>query len=399
MGNQASRGRQQPQTNTAGPPQYPPPAIYNTQQPGAPPFYAPQQPPQLPHDPYAQGWRPSYAPPSPLYPGGFAPPQPPPQRPPHGPPQVAAPAPVSVQQYNQTKTIKNACNINKKSLALVPVPGDPLKLQITFLFDATEPCLVSTVVGATEDVHNGNQLKPSKQPVAPGIVYSPGLKLPFPTPGDPRGAMHIVDTSLFEEAELIATSEVPQPTDRTGAPLITYPLAIRMECLAPHAAAEGRSLSSLRPGGRQQSWVQSQTNLALLYRDEQQQWHIKPTSQKLLVEGVNYEVLDIYGVEQNERKAETDEEREDRLCVICLVNERNTTVLPCRHMCMCDECAQELRKQDHKCPICRVPVASLLHIKRFKDGDDEAARPDSRAADPAPSGSGASRGAGLMAKP
>lgn len=65
---------------------------------------------------------------------------------------------------------------------------------------------------------------------------------------------------------------------------------------------------------------------------------------------------DIYGVEQNERRAETEEEREDRLCVICLVNERNTTVLPCRHMCMCDDCAQELRKQDHKCPICRVPV-------------------------------------------
>ncbi len=33
-------------------------------------------------------------------------------------------------------------------------------------------------------------------------------------------------------------------------------------------------------------------------------------------------------------------EAEDRLCVICLVNERDTTVLPCRHMCMCHECAQ-----------------------------------------------------------
>ena len=35
-------------------------------------------------------------------------------------------------------------------------------------------------------------------------------------------------------------------------------------------------------------------------------------------------------------KAElTEAEAEDRLCVICLVNERDTTVLPCRHMCMC----------------------------------------------------------------
>ena len=34
------------------------------------------------------------------------------------------------------------------------------------------------------------------------------------------------------------------------------------------------------------------------------------------------------------------EEAEERLCVICLVNDRDTTVLPCRHMCMCHECAQ-----------------------------------------------------------
>ena len=64
------------------------------------------------------------------------PPPPPPTA-----PQVAAPAPMPVQQYNQTKTIRNACNINKKSLRVVPVPGEPHKLQITFLFDATEPCL------------------------------------------------------------------------------------------------------------------------------------------------------------------------------------------------------------------------------------------------------------------
>ena len=105
--------------------------------------------------------------------------------------------------------------------------------------------------------------------------------------------------------------------------------------------------------------------------------------------------------------------------MICLVNDRDTTVLPCRHMCMCHECAQvrsrrergllwrgfacakgcdgaalegaaftsrgsclckwilkrtllpaarpqELRKQTSKCPICRNHVESLLHIKMHK---------------------------------
>ena len=53
--------------------------------------------------------------------------------------------------------------------------------------------------------------------------------------------------------------------------------------------------------------------------------------------------------------------------MICLVNERNTTVLPCRHMCMCHECAQELRKQTSKCPICREHVESLLYIRMVRD--------------------------------
>ena len=60
---------------------------------------------------------------------------------------------------------------------------------------------------------------------------------------------------------------------------------------------------------------------------------------------------------------EKEEDMEERLCVICLNKDRDTTVLPCRHMCMCHECAQELRKQTSKCPICRNHVESLLHIK------------------------------------
>ena len=37
-----------------------------------------------------------------------------------------------------------------------------------------------------------------------------------------------------------------------------------------------------------------------------------------------------------------------------------------RHMCMCGDCATELRKQTSKCPICRDTVDSMLEIKRPK---------------------------------
>ena len=41
-------------------------------------------------------------------------------------------------------------------------------------------------------------------------------------------------------------------------------------------------------------------------------------------------------------------------CVICLTEPRDTTVIPCRHMCLCHECALQLRLNTNRCPICRA---------------------------------------------
>ena len=41
-------------------------------------------------------------------------------------------------------------------------------------------------------------------------------------------------------------------------------------------------------------------------------------------------------------------------CVICLTEPRDTTVIPCRHMCLCYECALQLRLNTNRCPICRA---------------------------------------------
>ena len=40
------------------------------------------------------------------------------------------------------------------------------------------------------------------------------------------------------------------------------------------------------------------------------------------------------------------------------------SVLPCRHMCLCTDCADVIRHQSNKCPICRQPVQSLLQITK-----------------------------------
>ena len=98
---------------------------------------------------------------------------------------------------------------------------------------------------------------------------------------------------------------------------------------------------------------------------------VKSVKQKVSVGGQAYELHDIYGISANvgdektgeEDEAAVDEDDGDSLCVICLSDPRDTAVLPCRHMCLCSDCAQSLRTQSNKCPICRGPVQSLLHIK------------------------------------
>lgn len=60
-----------------------------------------------------------------------------------------------------------------------------------------------------------------------------------------------------------------------------------------------------------------------------------------------------------------DEESEDNSseCVICMSDMRDTLILPCRHLCLCNSCADSLRYQANNCPICRAPFRALLQIR------------------------------------
>ena len=104
---------------------------------------------------------------------------------------------------------------------------------------------------------------------------------------------------------------------------------------------------------------------------------LQVVKQHIFVNGSSYELQEIYGIDNNPsnnnsleelhnvEQFQQQQEREDDdevMCVVCLTEPKNTTVLPCRHMCMCSECARALRFQSNKCPICRNPVESLLEI-------------------------------------
>ena len=57
-------------------------------------------------------------------------------------------------------------------------------------------------------------------------------------------------------------------------------------------------------------------------------------------------------------------------CVICLTDIRNVLLLPCRHLCLCGTCAENLKFQSANCPICRVPFRALLQINALRGNDE-----------------------------
>ena len=104
---------------------------------------------------------------------------------------------------------------------------------------------------------------------------------------------------------------------------------------------------------------------------------IKPLKQKIQVGTTAYELQEIYGIEGqpvdgasgSEDDCDDGDEKSRSECVICMTEPRDTTVLPCRHMSMCSECAKVLRMQSNKCPICRTSIESLLQIKISKQDE------------------------------
>eukprot|EP00884_Botryococcus_braunii_P018074 jgi/Botrbrau1/4950/Bobra.0122s0028.1 len=269
--------------------------------------------------------------------------------------------PQPERELTQTATIRNSVNLKKVSLKLVPVNGDSNKLAVCFEFDASQPASVTTFFMVTEDPETACKLMTERQPPSAPVIYETGLNNKYPP--DLVEPNSVIDVTGMDDITLATCDRDKE----------TYPLVIRLETIIEKENLEGFKLTDLQPGAPQKLCVQSQTTYAVILRDDEGKLIPKVVKQKIWVKGVSYELQEIYGMEHSaaalkNKEAQSLEDSEERLCVICLVNERDTTVLPCRHMCMCHECAQELRRQTSKCPICRNHVDSLLHIKMQKGG-------------------------------
>lgn len=261
------------------------------------------------------------------------------------------------QSNEPTKTLKSLINIRKESLRFVrcmepegkllendkldegkDVEGKGMNYSIEFTFDCDVRCAITIFYFCTEEVTPNS------------VVYYPrDATMTSQTYHYKKGAnqqfcqsTHVIDPTKYSEEDLSYSS------DREIIPIAIY-------CVVDEGQDEIR---------------QSHTTIAVVEKHSDGTYVLKALKQKLFVDGLCYLLQEIYGIENKnlDTKPTSDEETEDggSECVICMCDVRDTLILPCRHLCLCNNCADSLRYQANNCPICRAPFRALLQIRALQ---------------------------------
>ncbi|KAM3961819.1 mahogunin ring finger 1 [Aphomia sociella] len=288
------------------------------------------------------------------------------------------PFPYPPPQSNEpTKTLKSLVNIRKESLRFVRCPEPVGKLadnkigdgvmksadsngkgtyyNIEFTFDCDARCAITVFYFCTEEVTPAGVVYYPRDPAMTSQTYhyKKGANQQF------CQISHVFDPSKFAEEDLLYNA------DREVIPIAIY-------CVVDEGQDEIR---------------QSHTTIAVVEKHSDGTYVLKALKQKLFVDGLCYLLQEIYGIENKnlDTKPSTDEETEDggSECVICMCDVRDTLILPCRHLCLCNSCADSLRYQANNCPICRAPFRALLQIRALQRAAETTSAPAS-APTPAP---------------
>ncbi len=264
-----------------------------------------------------------------------------------------------------------------------------------FAFDANLPCWVSVFVKAKDAPREGSRLTLTENRVPmTRIKRDAGLGQHIAVP---ISKTDVDALDGFFENDDSGSATTPDPSK-------PHALVVRLECVVDALGSterriergadilgstdadagetdDGQDRQRVEPpapaGSALDDRAQAQTTFASVEKTPgASAFAVSVLKQKIWVDGVSYELQEIFGIEHcstgtpaNADGADDDGES-GKECVICMTEPRDTTALPCRHMCMCGACARMLRGQSNRCPICRTPVESLLEIKvASKDGE------------------------------
>uniref|UniRef100_A0A3Q3KSR4 E3 ubiquitin-protein ligase n=1 Tax=Mastacembelus armatus TaxID=205130 RepID=A0A3Q3KSR4_9TELE len=256
---------------------------------------------------------------------------------------------VTPAPHEPVKTLRSLVNIRKDSLRLVrykddsdmPVEeGGKPKVQygVEFTFDADARVAITLYCQAFEEFSNGMAVYSPKDPsmVSETVHYKRGVSQQFSMPA------FKIDFSEWKEEDLNFD------LDRGVFPMVIQAVVDEGDDCLGHA----------------------HVLLAAFERHVDGSFSVKPLKQKQIVDRVSYLLQEIYGIENknNQETKPSDDENSDNSneCVVCLSDLRDTLILPCRHLCLCNSCADTLRYQANNCPICRLPFRALLQIRAVR---------------------------------
>ncbi|XP_070939711.1 E3 ubiquitin ligase RNF157 isoform X9 [Macaca nemestrina] len=248
------------------------------------------------------------------------------------------------------KTLRSLVNIRKDTLRLVKCaeevksPGEEaskakVHYNVEFTFDTDARVAITIYYQAMEEFQNGiaSYIPKDNSLQSETVHYKRGVCQQFCLPS------HTVDPSEWAEEEL------GFDLDREVYPLVVHAVVDEGDEYFGHC----------------------HILLGTFEKHTDGTFCVKPLKQKQVVDGVSYLLQEIYGIEnkyntQDSKVAEDEVSDNSAECVVCLSDVRDTLILPCRHLCLCNTCADTLRYQANNCPICRLPFRALLQIRAMR---------------------------------
>ncbi|XP_026856647.2 E3 ubiquitin-protein ligase MGRN1b isoform X1 [Electrophorus electricus] len=256
---------------------------------------------------------------------------------------------VTPAPHEPVKTLRSLVNIRKDSLRLVRYKDDgdtptedgvkPKVLYgVEFTFDSDARIAITVYCQAFEEFTNGMAIYNPRNPVmmSETVHYKRGVSQQFSLPS------FKINFSEWKEEDLNFD------LDRGVFPIVIQAVVDEGDDCLGHA----------------------HVLLAAFEKHVDGSFSVKPLKQKQIVDRVSYLLQEIYGIENknNQETKPSDDENSDNSneCVVCLSDLRDTLILPCRHLCLCNSCADTLRYQANNCPICRLPFRALLQIRAVR---------------------------------
>ena len=263
--------------------------------------------------------------------------------------QQQLPLPPRVSSVGEAETVQNLCAVDASSIEF-----NAATAELSFITNTLVPCTLEVHSFVRVDVMLGSS-----------VMITPNKPKP------PPKAVHIPAAERSEHKVKIDDFNVSTEQERKY--LSEYPKQIPVVLTLRYDVESGDDTNVTKGKGSSGSDKQCEHSLLQIAPE------CKVVMQLLEIKAQVFKVEHLFGgestmiaqgsvvgddIEGGKKDCNDDSDDEDKFCVICLTNEKDTAILPCMHLCVCGECAEQLRMKTHKCPVCRKPIDQLVKRKK-----------------------------------